>query len=87
MDFNHSPKKKKNLHALTKYMVLNESNATTDYNSSVFMSDPDNFNNIDAIGEAVVDKILVEKLVVLFKTPTKFNWAWQFILEDQGDWV
>ena len=34
-----------------------------------------------------MDKFLIEKMVEIFKTPTNFNWAWQFFSEKLGYWV
>ena len=34
-----------------------------------------------------MDKILIEKMVEIFKTPKNFNWAWQYYSDIIGDWV
>ena len=75
-DCNNCPKKNSPLLTVPEYQVLNESAAVSTANASAFIVDQDNSTSFDALSEPEVDKILIEKMVEIFKTPTNFNWAW-----------
>ena len=76
-DFKYKSNTKKQIYLSDRqYELLNETTPFSEANSSAFTTD--NSAIIEEIEETPMDESINEKLVELFKTPTDFNWAWQF---------